>query len=666
MFNLPGLTNFRGCVQADMDITGIRSVNFPPFATSDTITACLYVNGRFFKSTGSPITFIWYPDRIERLGMLEGITFRSVTIVPVGKMAAIVSLDLTNTTGEQRDLVLKFGMRSGITRSTTAWTVPQPPTESDNLATVDPVRPMVLFSSQKGGAFSCQGIAQEEGTVTPRSIATRVHLAPGARATVNFVQTIGESGEEARSLWEIIGRNVPGEIEAARKFWNEELRAVFTPGNDRYSGFLPVLETSDAAVQKLYLTGILGVIYFKRDTPFSVIGRAYDTILPKWWQTVTFIWDYSLSSLVHALLDPAVLQKYILHWMRSDIHTHFGTEYLTGGTVGPWYSANDFALSTLARDYLRWTGDSQWLSRPMGKHTVIEELIAYANNWKQFRQPGGLADYGGLLNLLECVSTYVHQVASLNAGNVFSMRFAAELLDGRGDHRGAEQLRHEALDLVQNILPLYKEGEGYWRTRFPDGSLVDVKHCYDFFTVMNTIGDDLTAVQRREMADFFRREFFAPTWMHAISPGDDDTMFSERPDHQWIGAYPAWPPQALLALYRAGEADLALEWMHGLARSANQGPFGQAHFVASIIEPDAGGARKAPIDPPYITDWAVSSGGSWVSAIIEGLFGVQASLKNGISARPQFGPLDPGAELHNLHYQGRLFHVSKAGVRPAR
>ena len=31
IFNLPGLTNFIGTVQSDFDITGIRSLNFPPF-----------------------------------------------------------------------------------------------------------------------------------------------------------------------------------------------------------------------------------------------------------------------------------------------------------------------------------------------------------------------------------------------------------------------------------------------------------------------------------------------------------------------------------------------------------------------------------------------------------------------------------------------------------
>ncbi len=665
MFNLPGLTNFLGCVQADLDMTGIGSLNFPPFATSETVTGCLYVNGRFFKATAAPITFTWYPDRIVREAEYEGVRFQSITILAVGRMAAAVRLTVGNMSGESRHLALKFGIRGSVIRSNDAWTVPPPPLGENNRIDIEKECGAVLFSSREGGAASCQGIFPRADRITEKELSLTLDLPPGEKKTVTFVHAIGGNAPEARDLFLAVGRNIEGEIARTRDDWNTELRSVFTPGNDRYSGFLPTLETSDERILRLYHTGILGVIYFKRDTPHSVIGRAYDTLMPRWWQSVTFMWDYSLSSIVHSLLDPLVMKKYLQLWMLSDIHKHFGTEYLTGSPVGPWYSVNDFAMTTLARDYLRWSGDGRWVDENVGGRPVIEYLLDYANNWKQFRQPGGLADYGGLLNLLECVSTYIHQVASLNAANVFMMRFAAELLSARGDARAAA-FRGEAEELLAALRPLYAKGEGHWRSRFPDGTLVDVRHCYDFFTVMNTIGDDLTAGEKSEMIGFFKRELYSPTWMHALSPGDDDAMFSVRPDHQWNGAYPAWPPQSLLALYRAGEADLAFHWMQGLARSANQGPFGQAHFVDPIIDPDAGGARKAPIDFPYITDWTVSSGGSWVSAIIEGLFGVRATLDKGISAVPQFGPFDPDARLVNLHHQGSLYNVTRDGIRRAR
>jgi hypothetical protein len=386
--------------------------------------------------------------------------------------------------------------------------------------------------------------------------------------------------------------------------------------------------------------------------------------MPRYWQPVTFLWDYSLSSLVHVLLDPAETRASLARWMRLDVHKHFGTEYLTGAGVGPWYSVNDFAMTTIARDYLRFSGDRAWLDSLVGEKRVVDYLEDYANNYKRFLTKHGLADYGGLNNLLECVNTYVHEVASLNAANVFNLRAAAEVVASRCNKDKAAKMQVEADALAREVQKLYVDGKGYWNARFPDGSLREVRHCYDFITLLNSMSADLSEKQKREMTEFFVRELRTPTWMHALSCDDDDATFSVRPDHQWTGAYPAWPPLAVTGLYKIGQGELAFEWLKGLARSANQGPFGQAHFAESVVDPEVGGARKAPPDFPYITDWTCSSNGAWCNVVIESLFGVRATLADGITATPQFGKFDRDARLRNLRYQGRSYDVTRNGITP--
>ena len=81
--------------------------------------------------------------------------------------------------------------------------------------------------------------------------------------------------------------------------------------------------------------------------------------------------------------------------------------------------------------------------------------------------------------------------------------------------------------------------------------LVPVRHCYDFNIVGTTMADDLSDTQRAEMVEFFQRELQTPTWMRALSPYDADAAFSLRPDHQWNGAYPAWPADAGRGAVRA-------------------------------------------------------------------------------------------------------------------
>lgn len=667
IFNPPGLTNFIGCVQCDIDIFGIRSLNFPPFACSDTVTANLYINNKFFPSTGSPVTFTWYPDRIERESEYDGLRLKTITALAVNQSAVMSELTVHNISGAPREIEIKLGLRGWVTKSVSAWNNPLPPAEHDNEIIIDNGRNALLFKARQSSAAMIQGTSKKPDTIYRNGLIFKFKMQPGEEWELSFVNALGETVEEVHHTYDALINQVPSKIREVRDYWNDELKAVFTPGNDRYSGYLPTLVTDDKDILKLYHIGILGVIYFKRDNPHSVYGRAYDTLMPRYWQTVTFLWDYSLSSLVHGMLDPAVMKKYLELWMDLDIHKHFGTEYLTGSGVGPWYSVNDFAMSGIARDYLRWTGDFEWLEKTIETSDresirVYEYLRKYATNWHRFKTKSGLADYGGLNNLLECVNTYVHQVASLNAANVFNMRFAAELLEMKGDTDGAKRMIEEAKTLVETIRKLYIKGKGYWRALFPDGNLVEVRHCYDLLTILNTLHGDLSETQKEEITGFFKREMQSPVWMYALSRDDDDAMFSVRPDHQWTGAYPAWPPQTALGLYRIGQADTAFEWLKGLAKSANQGPFGQAHFAETVIETEYGGARKAPPDIPYITDWTCSSNGSWASVIIEGIFGVNATLQKGITASPQFGVFDPNAELRNLNYQGTNYTVTKKGL----
>jgi hypothetical protein len=668
VFNPPGLTNFLGTVQCDVDVCTFRNLCFPPFVCADNATAGLFVDDVYFPTTGTPVTFTWYPDRIERQATYRGLRLRSTLALAADSMTAMLHLAVTNESGVARDVNIRLGLQSNVGKLPGPWLV-SPPQETGNDAWVEHERGRVHFAAKRSDAHLLQGAVPQPHGIDPESVWWRVQLEPGDTWQATLVTAIGETASEVSATYDCITRDVRGAFATVTARWNHELQAAFTPDNGIYSGHLPELDTDDEDIARLYATGVLGVVYFRRDSPHSRYGRTYTTLMPRYWPTVTFLWDYSLSSLVHALLDPEIMRGNLERWMRFDIHDHFGTEYLSGEPVGPWYSVNDYAWIATARDYLRWSGDLRWLQRelPSGDSgapiRVAEQVIACATNWLRFQGTSGLADYGDINNLLECVTTYIHEVAGLNAANVFSMRFAAEAC--ADDPMRAATLNDWAGRLLREVQNLYVDGRGYWRSRNPDGTMREVRHCYDLITVLNTIPDDLSAQQRREMADFWRRELRTPVWMRALSGSDPDAMRNTRPDHQWTGAYTAWPALAVTGLYRIGRVDLAFPWLRGLARSANQGPFAQAHFNETAVEPDAGGARKAPPEQPWITDWCCSSGGAWVNVVVESIFGVRATLRDGISAEPQFGAFDPSARLRNLRHQGRLYDVDARGLHPA-
>ncbi len=678
LFAPPGLTNQWGCAQAAMDVVAVRSIAFPPFAQGEMnvaplgaggelLTGVMFVDGEYFASTKTPIEFVWQPDRIERRSNYKGLELSSVTVVPFKTMSVAVRFTIKNTSGTRRPTEIKLAINGGATKSVAPWNAAYSPGEYDNDRTVDSGRNAVLCKSKRTDAFVLQGVSPRPDHVDISWLVYKLDLAPNESKSFVFVNSLGETAASAQKDFDSIINNFDNVLSQTTGEWNTQFKAAFTPGNDRFSGHVPTLVTSDSNLKRIYHSAVMSALYFRRTTPYSVYGTTYVTLAPRYWETTTFLWDISLSAMLLAMLDPAILRRMMETWMTLDIHQHFGTEFLTGSGVGPWYSVNDYAMSRMAKEYLRWTGDRAWLDKKVGGTRVFDRLISYAEHWRDLdTNKHGLADYGGVNNLLEAVSSYVHEVASLNAANVYNLRFAAELCDFKNQKSKADAYRKEANALGKRVNELYVEGKGVWRCRLPDGSYNEVHHCYDFGTTLMNIGDTMSARQKKEMLHFFQTELQTPTWMRALSTRDLDVTFSIRPDHQWTGAYCAWPALALSGLYAAGEVDVAYDWIKGIAKTTQQGPLAQAHFVETFVPPESnGGAIKSTSDQPYINDWACVSGCNYLEPIVDSIFGIDAQLFGELTAKPRFGKFDSASELRNIGFQGKRYTAGNNGVRAA-
>ncbi len=677
LYAWPGLTNQWGCAQAAMDAVAVRSIAFPPYAQGEMnvaplgsggelLTAVLYIDGEYFAATKTPIDFVWQPDRVERKTTYKGLEINSTMIVPFKTMSVAVKFTVKNISNARRKTEIKLAVNAGAAKSVKPWG-PESPGEWDNIRTVDKARNAILCKSQRTDAFVLQGASPTSDQILPSWLIYNFDLAPGESKSVTFVNSLGETAAAVQKDFDAIVNNFDAVAKATYDEWNTEFKAAFTPNNDRFSGYLPTLVTDDEPLKRLYHTAVMTAVYFKRTTPHSIYGTTYVTLMPRYWETATFLWDISLSAMLFSMLDPAILRRMMETWMTVNVHEHFGTEFLTGVGIGPWYSVNDFAMSRMAKEYLRWTGDTAWLDKEVGGKKVLDHLISYAEHWRDLdTNKHGLADYGGVNNLLEAVSSYVHEVAGLNAANVYNLRFAADLLDFKGQKDKAASLRKEAVELGKRVQELYVDGKGIWRCRLPDGSYNEVHHCYDFGTTLMNIGDLMPQKQKSEMVAFFKRELQTPTWMRALSTRDLDVTFSIRPDHQWTGAYTAWPALALSGFFVANEVDAAFDWMKGLAKTTMQGPIAQAHYTEAFYPAESNGAAaKSTSQQPYINDWACVSGCNYLEPIVDSIFGINAGLFGEITADPKFGKFTAKAELHNINYQGKKYFADKRGIRPA-
>jgi hypothetical protein len=492
-----------------------------------------------------------------------------------------------------------------------------------------------------------------------------LQLRPGEKQELHFVATIAAAAAEAEAMHDRLQADFASLDRQNESSFDNLLQSAFTPGNSAFSGHLPQLKTDSETLWNLYNNGLKNLLTVRRRSPDSVYGPALLTLSGHVLPTLTFPWDTALASLSLALLDPLPLRQIVEVWFQRDMHQHLATDYITGDAVGPWYGVNDMAIVRCAQNYLRVTGDFAWLDKKVGEQSVIDHLYDHATYWKKLIKSGnGLADYGEISNLLEVVSTYLHEVAGMNAGNVSSMRFVADLLEHRGQANRAAQLRSDATGLAGRINRLlYVEGKGWWRCGQPGGAFNEVRHCYDFLAVLDNMSQDLSENQKREMAHFFWSQLASKKWMRALATGDPDATWNVRPDHSCLGAYAAWPPMSAKGLFKIDNAARIAPWLSEVARAGNQGPIGQAHFTEDVVPPLQGAACKASEDAPYIEDWCCIAGGTFTELVIDSIFGVNFGLYDGLHATPRLREFDPGARLENVHYQGGEFSVDAGGAK---
>ena len=139
----------------------------------------------------------------------------------------------------------------------------------------------------------------------------------------------------------------------------------------------------------------------------------------------------------------------------NDSLAGWGVDWPSGEAVGSWYAANDVTLVKLVHAYVTVTHDTAFLGERVTSDTgrlatapggapggatgvatvegtaaegpaavegtaavaptVWQQLLGLATAWQgRVGAAGGLADFGGPPNLLECVPTYVHKVAAFN------------------------------------------------------------------------------------------------------------------------------------------------------------------------------------------------------------------------------------------------------------
>jgi hypothetical protein len=497
----------------------------------------------------------------------------------------------------------------------------------------------------------------------------RVSLAPSESREIRFLMHVEEPGKPGRpgltSEW------FETQWDRTKTVWDNRWESAFTPGNNFFSGNAPLLVTGDAAIREIYYRSVLTLLVLLRTNLWS--NRTFITSGERA-KGVVFYWDTSLFSTLFALLEPKQMKEQIRLFLEQDPHESAVIVFKTERPASPthlevpagWdlrgYAANDLSIFRLAWSYLVVTQDKEFLREKIADQTVLQRLHVLATNWKKLRlnPDDQLADYGGALNLLEFVPTYINKVPSFNSANVWMMRELAEILEENGEGAEALQLRLEADAMFKAVMTLYEPGKGVWASLHRDGTRVEMRHCYDFAAVGRFLSAELPPNVRREMVDFVQRELLMENWMRAQSPLDLAATNSDRPDHGPMGAYDAWPAVTVDALCRLGYWDIGVPFLRRTQAAVYEGVYAQAREFYGAKRRD----RDAPVRIAQRQGCMreCTGGGAFAETVICTLFGYLPKLGGAPELLNAGKPRGFKGELRHLRRGAQMYSIQSGDL----
>ncbi len=653
---MPAICNFHGGLAAGRNVLSIESLTLPPLSQGGG-TARLTLDGQDIPAQWSQ----WLAHEIRRGASTDGLRVETAVRMAFEDGGVLFRAMVTNETDGTRRVEL--GVDTGLFLRrfdrTWEWGPPRPGTDKKTAVEATPDGMLAVADGESPAvavfAFAAKPDSLEDGTSA--RAAWNLSLNAGETRTVEFVLAVGGDGEAIRAKAAGWAGDFTVVFDAAHDRWQERFDAAFTPNNGHFSGHLPLLETGDKALRRVYYGSVLSWLCLERTNFAAGFPRIFATASPHYAPTLTYFWDTISYATLWALLDPEQVRAQLRLFLQTDIHGCYAVDFLTLKGVGPWYSANDYTVFNLLWTYLRVTGDWAFLDGDIGGKSVLSLMEELALHWKTLvKNPGGLADYGTKDNLLETVPTYTNQVASFNAANVWMMRTLARIHETRGGAARAEALRNEADGLAREVLRLGDDATGWWRCRMPDGREVETRSIVDFLTVAACMTGDLSPGLRERMMDAADRELWAGCWPRALSLEDPSALAtlaspeimatlqspwpgnSLRADHGFTGSYGAWPALAAEGCALLGRPGRARELLRAAESVLDEGPFGQSHYVSSPTRP----VRKAFIGGQ---DYFEGCGAAFAEVILRCLCGYNPGLPGEPALRQ---PSLPGGETDTL------------------
>ncbi|MEI7829155.1 MAG: hypothetical protein WCI31_05275 [Prolixibacteraceae bacterium] len=641
-----GIVNGLATVGISHDYVGVIDGFWAqPFVSSN-----FYIEPRIFGERIKTEHYTWLPYQAKRIGRVKGIVVTSTTTLVYGMRAGELTLNLKNTNQVKKVIPIQFIANDPFTYKSTLdyvtnWEFSAPKSQTTVTDIVD-IKGIQRVQGEYAVALggNLPGLWWEEPT---RRFHGTITLDPGQEITTTMVFSIGKTGNAVNERDAILA-NPSGHVKKATDDYISRVENIYSR--------LPKFYSDNKDLEQFYNRSLCAFITNKAEAPELALNPHYSTGAVKGGCTCNYLWNFGQIREILPLLDPGADRAHILQYLRSDcVDKYFAFYPMTGKPFGAWYLVNHEKITGLTYDYIKLTGDADFLNITVkeGK-TVLDLMIDCALFGDDVTKPVALinyAKYGSVNSHLELRRTdlgyeYSHVMPDANGRRYHTFFKVSELCKLAG--KPQPFMMERAGQLKQLLKKELWEPEIKWFNFINGKEQKDLRWTIQMYKLFE--GNVLDEEEKQGLLSHLNdEEFFSAYGLHSMSkkdPGYDQVDV----DNGGGGICTSFPPLIAEFLYKGGNAEAADNIMKRILWWGRRMPYLGDSQVANEIDYRQDTPLQSDIDT-----------GCLAQCILFGMFGIDTSFDGVITINPVNTKLAKKLEVRGLKIRGKSIDILVTG-----
>lgn len=608
---------------------GIRQITAPPFFAYH-FSADLHLFGKPVKV----YNYKWLPTHSVFSGKSTESIASEIKVIPLKAARGIlISLKLTNYETESRTVPLDWYFE-GMPGKTNVWEW------SPSRALQTSKNPVVLQDSSNGFEMTLDStsmaisMAGVDFKSEESKLSGTASLKPKESITITTVVLLGAKGDVDVEDAQEIAKNPDSHIDANRKYWADEISKIETRA--------PVLTGASMELSDYYYKGLMTLISTRWEVPEFLFDPYYSTSGLDGGALNCYLWDISYPSQMVSMLEPEVVKKQILQFIKTDLREHYAFNPTTGEGMGVLYSYNYYNLAKLTHDYVTMTGDVDFLREKVNGSTVIDYLYDFCLSVENLGKLPQLIDYGNNHNLLELKKTesYTHFTASPNSERILTFKLLTDMF-GWLDKKTPHNLMKRGEQLSTVFREKLWDKDNQWIRGLDASKQQQSAYSIQIFDVLRS-GIMSSEEESGIVGHLNEEEFLSPWGVYSLSPKDPGY---DPNDVDWggPGVFAGDAPELVTDLLDAGYVDKGIDVLKRILW------WGDMPYYPQAIRANTKGYRENG-RPNVIAGLTASQ------SIVTGLFGLKIALDQ-ISITPVDHEIMRGLGLKDIKIRNRVFSI---------